>query len=284
MNKRILTLVIGVLAMTTLGQARVSGDADLAIQYTSTGWVEDAESRTWSYSSADAPTYVFSVNDDMTTILSAGMRVRFKQSAGTYKYAIITAVGSYSGGATLITAYFGTDYDLDNEEVTNMAYSAGKSPFGFPMNPDKWTVETSDFSNNDLSSFNTNEYVNLGSKSITVPVGIWNMYAMARIHLSMTTSPSSTINFVWLLATDSTTTGSTPTGAVSASKAGFQNIVVAAPSSQLAITGSASTQFVLDLSTETIYYFMVNPQFNGTPTTKLLQMRDFVIRAVCAYL
>lgn len=252
------------------------------VEFNSSGWVEDAEENTWAYVSADSPSFVVSVDADVTGLISAGMRMRLTQT--TVKYFIVTAVGSFSGGVTELTLYGGTDYSVANAAISDVGWSSMKAPFGFPLSPDKWTVETSDFSNNDLTSFNTNEYVNLGSKSITVPVGIWNMYVMARIHMSMTTSPSSTINYVWLIATDATTTSSTPTGAIPSSKAGFQNIIVSAPSSQIAITGSGATQFVLNTSAETIYYFMVNPQFNGTPTTKLLQMRDFVIRAVCAYL
>jgi len=162
-----------------LGQARTSSDADLAVQYASSGWVEDAESRTWSYSSADAPSYIFSVNDDMTGIVSTNMKLRFKQSAGTYKYAGVTAVGSYSGGVTLITAYLGTDYDLDNEAVTNVAYSAMKAPFGFPMSRDKWTIGVSETTDFTQASPVVGTWYN--ADTIAIPIGMWNVEYKASV-------------------------------------------------------------------------------------------------------
>lgn len=160
-----------------IGQARVSSVADSAVQYASTGWTEEAESRTWSYSSADAPTYIFSVNADMTGIISTNMKLRFKQSAGTYKYAGVTAVGSYSGGVTLITAYFGTDYDLDNEAITNVAYSTMRAPFGFPMSRDKWTVEVVDTSTRTQPTPTINDWYNIGTTNsqINIPIGDWDV-------------------------------------------------------------------------------------------------------------
>ncbi len=103
------------------------------------GWVADAN--TWTYSSADHPTYVISINADMTAVLSPGMRIKYTQTV--VKYAIITAVGSYSGGATLITVYCGNSlYDVDNEAISGTYYSTAKAPLGFPLNPIYWTEET----------------------------------------------------------------------------------------------------------------------------------------------
>jgi hypothetical protein len=271
MNKWILALVIGVLIMTTLGQARVSGDADLAVQYSSTGWVEDAETRTWSYSSADAPTYVFSVNDDMTTILSAGMRVRFKQSAGTYKYAIITAVGSFSGGATLITAYFGTDYDLDNEEVTNVAYSAAKSPFGFPMNPDKWTVEVVDTTQRTQNTPTATTWYNIGTTNtqINVPIGLWIL--SYRVQVSAQETPSTSLSGFSTLSTANNSESNTHLTDGFESDSEVNSHVLSA--SDIVVL-TEKTTYYLNAKTNTASITLI--AFAGSIPT--------IIRAVCAYL
>jgi hypothetical protein len=277
MNKWILALVIGVLAMTTLGQARVSGDADLAVQYASTGWVEDAETRTWSYSSADAPTYVFSVDDDMTGILSAGMRVRFKQSAGTYKYAIITAVGSYSGGVTLITAYFGTDYDLDNEEVTNVAYSAAKSPFGFPMNPDKWTVEVVETTDTKTSTPVVSTWYN--ADSIELPIGVWNVSYRAYISVE-TSGTQNDVNMLSTLSTANNTESNTHLTSINT--LGVSG--AAAPSTLLGITTREND--VISVTSKTTLYlnYQTGVTVDAVGFYAASVSLPTIIRAVCAYL
>ena len=101
------------------------------------GWISAGE--TWTYASADDPTFTFTVNADVTGKYSAGMKIKLTQ--GTVKYFIITAVSTYSGGNTTITVYGGTDYDLANSAISANYYSMVKSPFGFPMSPAKWSVE-----------------------------------------------------------------------------------------------------------------------------------------------
>ena len=105
-------------------------------------WTSD--SNTWTFSSADSPTFVISVNADMTALITAGTQIQLTQSA-TVKYFIVTAVGAYSGGATLITVYGGTDYTLANSAITSPNYSYAKAPTGFPLSPAKWTVTTNHF-------------------------------------------------------------------------------------------------------------------------------------------
>lgn len=102
------------------------------------GWIEESEVVTWTYVSADAPSFVISINTDATGYLMRGMRVKLTQT--TVKYAIITAVGSYAAGATQITLYGGTDYTVTNAAISEPAFSSYKAPFGFSVNPEKWTV------------------------------------------------------------------------------------------------------------------------------------------------
>jgi hypothetical protein len=59
----------------------------------SSGWIP--ADGTWTFSSADAPTYVVSVNADMTGIISVGMKIKLTHA--TVKYFIVTAVGAFSG-------------------------------------------------------------------------------------------------------------------------------------------------------------------------------------------
>jgi len=73
------------------------------------GW--RAAGETWTYASADDPTFTFTISGDKTSKYSPGMRIKLTQT--TVKYFIITAV-SYSAPNTTVTVYGGTDYDLVN--------------------------------------------------------------------------------------------------------------------------------------------------------------------------
>jgi hypothetical protein len=129
----------------------------------------------WSYSSADAPTFVISVNNDQTGIISVGMRIKLTQT--TAKYFIVTAVGAYSGGATLITVYGGTDYTLANAAITTPYWSNVKVPFGFPISRAKWTVSLTDTTTRFQTSPTANTWYSPGSLSISIPIGLWDVAA-----------------------------------------------------------------------------------------------------------
>lgn len=93
-------------------------------------------------------------------------------SISVVKMGIITNVGAYSGGNTLLTFYSGTDYDLVNSSISSPAYSHVKSPYGFPTTANKWTViYASDGTFSQASPVNGTWY-NLGG-SISMPIGMW---------------------------------------------------------------------------------------------------------------
>jgi len=72
-----------------------------------------------------------------------------------------------------ITVYGGTDYALTTGTITDAYFSTNKAPYGFPTNPDKWSI----FSNGNVSSINnpTNGvYYNIGG-NIVLKVGLWKL-------------------------------------------------------------------------------------------------------------
>lgn len=121
---------------------------------------------TLTYSSADDPTYVMSASADPRDYLSVGMRLKITQ--GTDRYFIITALSSNT-----ITVYGGTDYDVDNATISSPQYSAHKAPKGFPLDPTKWAILVTDTTTRTQSSPVNGTWYNLGSLSITIPIGSW---------------------------------------------------------------------------------------------------------------
>ena len=124
---------------------------------------------------ADDPSYEITfAGVDLTAVLYAGMKLKLTQ--GTVKYFIITKV-TLDGSDTDVVLYGGTDYDLvdtDTTAISVLCYSTTKGPVAFPMDPDKWTVETDN--TGDVSQNTTGGvWYNLGTITINIPIGVWNV-------------------------------------------------------------------------------------------------------------
>lgn len=88
-----------VLAGTGLVASRGSSGVTLSLANTNTdGWTATGE--TWSYASADDPTFTFTVTGDKTDKYSPGMRIKLTQTST--KYFLITMI-SYSSPNTTVT-------------------------------------------------------------------------------------------------------------------------------------------------------------------------------------
>ena len=97
-----------------------------------TGWTPGLG--TWTYLSADAPTFVISTSVDNSAAIGVGDRIQLTQT--TVEYFIVTAITS-----STITVYGGTSYVLANAAISSPAYSHIKNPLGFPISPTGWTIE-----------------------------------------------------------------------------------------------------------------------------------------------
>jgi hypothetical protein len=161
--------------------------------YVMGGWYTGKTGTTYSYVSWNATTKVgvVSTNQDTTTLLSVGMKVRFVQSAVT-KYGIITAIT-----ASQITLFMGTDYTLNNSVITDAYYSMLKAPYGFPMSSDKWSL-TFDFSGNALITPTNGTWYTLFSQ--LVPLGLWDVYATLTNRIHATITANSYVNMISILS------------------------------------------------------------------------------------
>ena len=150
------------------------------------GWIEVFE--TWTYASADAPTFTFTVVGDKSTKYYPGMRIKLTQT--TVKYFIITKV-VYSSPNTTITVYGGTDYTLANEAIIYPYYSSAKAPAGFPLDPAKWTVTVTDSTQRSKTTdISDSTWYNIDAAAqISVPIGIWNVSYMVYGSSSVTATP-----------------------------------------------------------------------------------------------
>ena len=235
---------------------------------TQDGWIP---AEAWTYASADDPTYTFTLSAfDATTKYSPGMRIKLTQSTGGTKFAIITKVVFDDPGST-ITAYFGTDYNLENEAISSPYYSREKAPFGFPLDPTKWTVITSDTSDRSQATPTSGIYYNLGTLSISIPIGIWSLDYQVVAHKSYTSIIGQDINVALSTANNSVSDN---------------DLLIKSYSHSTDYMFAIFRQKTVSIATKTPYYLIMSTP-NGGASVIIHFRGDYsntIIRAVCAYL
>lgn len=230
------------------------------------GWIAPGE--TWTYASADAPTFTFTIAGvDLTTKYQAGQRIKLTQT--TVKYFIITKVAFSTD--TTITVYGGTDYTLVNAAITLPFYSTSKAPFGFPLDPAKWTVTATDSTQRSQATPVQNTWYNLGSVSISIPIGVW--YVSRKVVLQIGDATSTAYAFQVTLSTANNT----------ASDSDFTSAYVVSVAVGVEVTDYL--QKSLNLASKTTYY--LNTRTISAALDQLYNRNDdapAIIACVCAYL
>lgn len=243
------------------------------------GWIPSYA--TWSYVSADGRTFVVSINSDVTGVLNVKDRIRLSQT--TTKYFIVSKVGSYSGGETLVTLYGGTDYTLTSASITSPFYSHSSSPIGFNGSPSKWDyvvtntttyTKTSPAANTRYGQTNTMDS-SATLPSIDVPIGLWDLYYFAQVRVEVPTASL----FAQCRASLSTSQSAEDAGSlftkinsVNADGTSAGNIVNNVPISALE---------TVELTSKTTYYLLVSTgsgsatsiQVQGSVATTVLKAR-----------
>ena len=231
---------------------------------TSDGWITTGE--TWTYSSADAPVFVFNISGDMTTKYYPGYKISLTQT--TEKFFIVVKA-AYSSPNTMIFVYGGTDYTLANAAITSPYYSTSLAPARFPSDPSKWTVTFTDSTLRSQSSPTSTTWYNLGSSSITIPIGLWQVDYTC--YGSFSISSAASMGVYTTLSTTSNSETDTDFRAVTYSDSDN-------------VRGTQGRMKTLALTTKTVYY--LNTMTGKSSTSAIANQNAIVpltIRARCAY-
>ena len=174
----LVVFLIGVITMTIF-KPRVNSSPYASEQNALedlSGWYEDSPDRTWTFVSANAGGNMFTVyvSGDVTNVFRVAMRLRAKQG-GDYQYFIIHDVSAYDGGndRTTVLLFGGTDYDIADAVITDVAFSKERFPAGFPVSEDKWVVEVVNTSTNEIDPPAVDTWYDI--ESIDLPVGLWSV-------------------------------------------------------------------------------------------------------------
>ena len=210
-------------------------------------------------------TFVVDTSGDLSGSIGIGDRIKFTD--GTIKYFIVTEISS-----TRLTLYGGTDYSIAGASVvTSPYYSHMKSPFGFPINPIKWTVEVTDI--NDLAQ-NTpvnGTWYNLGPIYISIPIGCWRIYYSAHVAPFDATDAD-----YWTSITLSTANNA---------ESDYDFTIASVVSIRKYYYLSRTIEKYLALTGKTIYYLLEKVSNNSLDSLRLNgSSSKTTIRAICAYL
>lgn len=155
-----------------------------------TGWISAGE--TWTYSSVDDPTGIFTVTGDVTGKYGKGMYIKFVNGENTI-YGKISKAPSYSSPNTTITFCHeidpGTNAALTamaDSSITSNYYSRDKAPLDFPVEKNKWSLLTTTGSTSQ-SSPTQNVWYNLGG-NLVVHIGDWRLYYIGSAYIDDTSS------------------------------------------------------------------------------------------------
>jgi len=233
----------------------------------SDGWVDDTAD-TWTYASADSPTFTFTITGvDRTGVLTPGKRIKLTQT--TVKYFIVTA-SSFGGGNTTVTIYGGTTYTLANAAISSNFHSFSKAPDGFPLDPAGWTVEVTDSSLRSQASPVAGTWYNPGSVTISVPIGCWRIYYEVSVQGQRATTGQ----------TDVTTTLSTANNSQTDSTMSAENIA----NNSTTTYATFFRERFLTVATKTSYFLNITTSLAISSIAYRGDLETTIIRAVCAYL
>ena len=257
------------------GSSRLWGNRKVpsyVVEEFSNGWIPI--NYTLTRDSADDPTYVLKITGfDVTSIYSAGMKIKFTQNAATV-YGIITKI-ELSGSDTLVTVYCGTDYDVldtGSYPITSPYFSMVKAPVDFPLDPIKWTEVLSDTTLRSQSSPTANVWYNPGSLLLNIPIGAWFVEWFANVQISTLASTQIPVEATLSTANNSQSDADLTAHALHHIDTGTHTTGLG---KRKPITVTAKTPYYLNIRTTTS---------SITSIAFLNTSGSAIIRAVCAYL
>lgn len=190
------------------------------------------------------------------------------------KVGIITDVGAYSGGNTLITVYHGNDFNLVNSTITNPYFSHQKDPYGFNVNPDKWSVLYKDSSGGSQATPAANTWYNVATKSAVIPLGCWDLSYKILTEAQYSAATSVKISM--------STTLSNVNNAESDPDMSYIMSFDAIANVSAYLGSTASARKIVSLSSKTTYY--INESVDVATVAGIHIFGIAIIKAVCAYL
>ena len=242
-------IINGTINNATLGTPAIVGGTATSFVLSSptiqswNGWEDSNES--WVTTGADTAvnTGTITVVADVTTKYSIGMKVKYTQG-GTVIKGFISNVPAVASGTTTFTVYTGT-FVPGATAITSNFYSTARAPQGFSLNPNDWSTIYTAGTDYSLSPA-SNAWVNPGTATLTIPIGLWKTYYFCINQGNTATNPTLFATLSTGTATESDVDFTTSIGASGAASINF----------------SMSKEKTLSLTSKTVYF--LNSKYVGT--------------------
>lgn len=228
-----------------------------------------------SFLSADSPIFVMSVVGNITgsSGVGVGMKMRLAH-LGQTKHFFVSQV-TLTGAVTHLHLYGGTDFTLTTGSITDIYQSPVKAPYGFNINPDKWTQILTNTSNLTTGSPVQSQWYNLPPLSLSIPIGLWDVSWEGSLRPAKNAS------------TSISQAASLSNSASSESDSKFTKVVSydGASGNLVLSIGQAAPPRPLLLTTKTTYFLIIK---SDTASMGSIAVRGdaaaTVIKAVCGFL
>lgn len=260
--------VSGSISMTQDGVD--TGTGQVLLYVPKDGWVNDIGN--WTFVSADSPSFKVTVDQNVTGTIGVGMKIQLSHLSSTKNF-FVTQQSGVTGSTTWLTLYGGTDYTLTTGSITNPRYSVDKAPYGFPLDPTKWTVIATDSADRTQASPVAGTWYNLGAFSMNIPIGTWRVSYIAVSYA--TRAASGILN---LFTTLSTANNSESTNAHTRNfyTASVTDVTQPMHVDNIVLSLAAKTQYFLNLKTTAATVASINTLGASSGLT--------TIKAECAFL
>lgn len=181
---------------------------------------------------------------------------------------IINAV-TYSGGYTYLYLHGGIDFSLANSTISNVFYSQYKSPYGFNLNPDKWSIIVYNFLTNTKTSPTATTWYNAMDSgnlpTISIPIGIWDSYYELFAYATSGSSTTSVNVFATLSNASGTESNPLWTGVAGVGGASGTIVVNAQFSKRNIVVANVATTLYLNIKTNVASAANINVSGASTP-------------------
>lgn len=148
------------------------------------GWLEEGlDGVIVTRESTDDPTVVLRFDADVRDYIWKGMRIKATENSIVH-YFIVSAEPTDDSGDTLVTCLSEIDTTTPTQAknligattISDVAYAPPKTyPKGFPIDVRSWEVKLIDTTVRTQNTPGVNTWYNIGSVSLTVPIGNWNL-------------------------------------------------------------------------------------------------------------
>jgi hypothetical protein len=176
--------------VTTITNANITDKRSLVTTANTSGW-HRLTGATLVYNAANSFSTAVGVN--LTSTIQVGDKLLWEHGTTTgNRYAFITKIdyNTTIANKTYIEVYCGTDYAVLNETIvaSSVYFSRIKAPFGFPLNPDKWTIKVTDTADRTFNTPTAGTWNNISQLDTVIPIGVWMVRYNVHLYVTRATN------------------------------------------------------------------------------------------------